>query len=125
AGIGYTGVQVLPVQVLDANGTGQDSDIVHGIVWATDHGANVILMSFSNPGFSQALQDAVDYAWSHGVVLVAAAGNDASTTVNFPAGDHGVVGVANTDQNDALAASSNYGQDVFMAAPGEGIYTTS
>src|SRR5207248_7913257 len=84
-----------------------------------------ILMSFSNPGFSQALQDAIDYAWSKGVVVVAAAGNDGTDVVNFPAGDRGVVGVANTDQSDTLAASSNYGQDVFMAAPGEGIYTTS
>jgi hypothetical protein len=125
AGIGYAGVTVMPVQVLDAQGTGQDSDIIQGIVWAADHGADVILMSFSNPGFSQGLQDAVDYAWSKGAVVVAAAGNDGADTVNFPAGDRGVVGVANTDENDALNSSSNYGQDVFMAAPGTNIYTTS
>src|SRR6185503_6435147 len=76
AGVGYDLVDVMPVQVLSANGTGQDSDIIAGLVWATDHGASVALMAFSNPGYSSALQDAVNYAWNHGVVVIAAAGND-------------------------------------------------
>ena len=70
----------MPVKVLDDNGYGQDSDIVAGVVWAADGGASVIVMGFSNPGSSQALQDAVDYAWSKGIVLVAAAGNDGAGT---------------------------------------------
>jgi hypothetical protein len=65
-GIGYAGVNVMPVTVLNAGGYGQDSDIVKGIVYAADHGADVILMSFANTGYSQALQDAIDYAWSKG-----------------------------------------------------------
>ena len=52
AGIGFAGVKVMPVTVLDADGLGQDSDIIEGIVWAVDHGADVINLSFSNPGFS-------------------------------------------------------------------------
>jgi subtilisin family serine protease len=63
AGVAYDGVSILPVQVLGADGTGQDSDIISGVVWATDQGADVILMSFSNPGYSPALQMALDYAW--------------------------------------------------------------
>jgi len=47
----------MPVKVLDDNGYGQDSDIVAGVVWAADSGASVIVMGFSNPGSSQALQD--------------------------------------------------------------------
>jgi subtilisin family serine protease len=125
AGIGYSGVKIMPVTVLGADGTGTDSNIVSGVTYAADHGANVILMAFSNPGYSQDLQDAINYAWSKGAVVVAAAGNDGSTTVNYPAGDQGVVGVANTDQNDQLNLSSNDGQDVFMAAPGTDIYTTA
>ena len=70
----------MPVKVLDADGTGQDGDIIEGVMWAADHGAKVILMGFSNPGFSQNLQDAIDYAWSSGAVIVAAAGNDGSST---------------------------------------------
>src|SRR3954454_20620566 len=107
----------MPVQVLDANGTGQDSDILAGVVYAADHGASVILMSFSNPGYSQALQDAVDYAWSHGVVVVAATGNDGVSTPTYPAGDEKVVGVAGTDPSDTPWSGSNTGADVFIAAP--------
>ena len=121
AGVGYAGVKVMPVTVLGADGIGQDSDIIEGVVWAADHGADVILMAFSNPGFSAALQAAIDYAWANGVVLVAATGNDGSSHATFPAGDRGVVGVSNTDPTDALAASSNYGAAAFLAAPGTSI----
>ena len=81
-------------------------------------------MAFSATGYSSALQAAVDYAWSQGVVLVAAAGNDGSSTPAFPAGDRGVIGVSNTDSSDALAGSSNYGASSFLGAPGVGILTT-
>src|SRR5207244_5950717 len=79
----------------------------------------------SNPGFSQNLQDALDYAWSKNVVLVAATGNDAVSTPTFPAGDRGVMGVSGTDPNDALAPFSNSGPSVFIAAPATDIQTTT
>src|SRR5829696_5057627 len=125
AGVGYAGVKVMPVTVLGADGTGQDSDIIEGVVWAADHGADVILMSFSNPGYSASLQAAVDYAWSKNVVLVAATGNGGSSEPSYPAGDTGVIGVASTDAGDALSLSSNYGAGTFLAAPGESILTTT
>src|SRR5207248_11041506 len=87
AGVGYRGDKVMPVTVLGANGTGLDSDVINGVVWATQHGADVILMSFSNPGYSPALQSAISWAWSQGVSLVAAVVNDGSSTVYLPAGD--------------------------------------
>src|SRR5437867_11832363 len=124
AGGAFDNVQIMPVKVLDADGLGQDSDIIAGVVWAADNGASVILMAFSNPGFSQSLQDAIDYAWSKDVVLVAAVGNDGSNTPTFPAGDKGVIGVSGTDQNDNLAPTSNYGSSVFLAAPGVNILGT-
>src|SRR4029079_9569366 len=111
-------------KVLDSSGLGLDSDVINGVVYATQHGANVILMSFSNPGFSPALRSAINYAWSHGVVLVAATGNDTSSTVNYPAGDKGVVGVASTEIGDIPPPTATTGADVFMAAPGEGILST-
>src|SRR5205085_22871 len=83
----YSGVNVMPVTVLGADGTGLDSDVISGVVWATQHGADVILMSFSNPGYSPALQSAINWAWGQGVVLVAAVGNEGSSTVNFADGD--------------------------------------
>ena len=124
AGVGFAGVQVMPVTVLGSDGTGQDSDIIEGVVYAADHDADVILMAFSNPGYSELLQAAIDYAWDEGAVLVAAAGNDSSSSPQFPAGDRGVIGVSNTDQNDGLAGSSNSGQAIFLGAPGTAILTT-
>src|SRR4029079_6933312 len=72
-----------------------------------------------------ALQDAVNYAWNHGVVVVAAAGNDGATTPNYPAGDAKVVGVGATDQNDQLWSDSNQSNAVFLTAPGVDIKTDS
>src|SRR5207247_10092441 len=57
------------------------------------------------------------------VAIVPATGNDGSSSPAFPAGDRGVVGVSNTDQTDALNASSNYGADTSLAAPGTDIIT--
>src|SRR2546425_6014979 len=125
AGVAYSGVSIIPVQVLDSAGVGQDSDIVIGVIWAADNRASVILMPFSNSGFSQNLQDAISYAWSKGAVLVAATGNDGSPNATYPAGDADVVGVSATDPTDALWSGSNYGVDTFIAAPGVNIPTTN
>ncbi len=121
AGVAYGNVDLLSVQVLDATGAGADSDIIGGVLWATDHGADVILMAFSNPGSSAALQLAIDYAWSHGVILVAATGNDGTSFPTYPAGSRHVMGVSGTDEHDALADMSNSGTDTFIAAPGVAI----
>ena len=125
AGVAYAGVSIMPVQVLDAYGLGQDSDVIAGLVWAVDEGADVVLMAFSNPGYSPALQMAIDYAWSPGVVLVASVGNDASSYATFPAGSAKVMGVSATDEADVLWSQSNRGDSVFMAAPGVGIAALS
>ena len=110
--------RVMPVQVLNASGYGTDSDIIKGLVWAADHHANVVLMSFAGAGYSPELQRAIDYAWSKGAVVVAATGNAGSPTPTYPAGDAKVVGVAATDQLDHLWSKSNYGEDTFLVAPG-------
>ncbi len=118
AGVGFGGVKIMPVTVLGADGTGQDRDVIEGVVYAAEHGADVILMSFSNPGYSEMLQAAIDYAWDSGAVLVAATGNDGATTPQFPAGDAGVIGVSAIDSSDGVWGASNTGDDVFLAAPG-------
>ena len=114
-------------------GSGSSTWIINGIHWATDNGAKVINLSLGSPytpaaGSSltcaQAFQDAVNYATSHNVVVVAAAGNDASTELFQPASCAGVVSVASTDQSDAKSSFSNFGPWVSVAAPGSGIYST-
>ena len=100
---------VMPVTVLGADGTGQDSDIIEGVVWAADHGADVILMAFSSPGYSESLQAAIDYAWARASCSSPRPATTASSVPTFPAGDRGVIGVSSTGLGDALSPSSNYG----------------
>src|SRR5947209_11633499 len=123
AGVDYANASIAPVQVLGSDGTGLDSDVVAGVLWAADNGANVVEMAFSTPTYSAALADAVSYAEGKGVVVVAATGNDGSSAATYPAGLPGVIGVASTDQNDNLASGSNTGSAA-VAAPGVGIYAT-
>src|SRR3989475_987029 len=123
AGVAYAGASLSSVQVLQADGTGWDSDVVAGVLWAADNGAKVILMGFSSPDFSSSLQDAVNYAWDNGAILVAATGNDGSAGPSYPAGMANVIGVAATDQNDTVTVSSRTASAT-VAAPGVAIYAT-
>ncbi|MBC7261830.1 MAG: S8 family serine peptidase, partial [Chloroflexi bacterium] len=84
AGIGYQ-TRLLIVKVLDASNAGTYSGIAQGIVYAADQGVSIINLSLGGTSFSQTLLDAVEYAWSRGVLLVAAAGNYASSSPFYPA----------------------------------------
>ena len=68
--------KLMPVKVFTGNGTSTLSNIVSGIYWAVDHGADVISMSFSSTESSSELKKAIDYANAKGVICVASAGND-------------------------------------------------
>ncbi len=124
AGVAFAGASVSSVQVLGSDGLGSDADVVAGVLWAADNGADVILMGFRSADYSAVLADALAYAWTQGVVLVAATGNDGTSTPTYPAGMPNVLGVAVTDANDNLAVSSNMGSAV-VAAPGVDIHTTA
>src|SRR5918992_954114 len=108
---------IMPVKVLGATGEGTSAALASGIVWATDHGARVINMSLSGPGTTNTLADAVSYAATRGVVLVAAAGNDGSTTPTYPAAFPEVISVAGTTPAKTLYAFSNRGDWVRLDAP--------
>ena len=123
AGVGYN-ASLMSVKVLGDTGSGYHSDIANGIIWATDNGANVINMSLGGPSSSTTLQQAVDYAWSHGVVVVAAAGNGGNSVPSYPGAYANVIGVAATDPNDRLYSFSTYGDWVDVAAPGNALSTT-
>ena len=117
--------KIMPVKVFTGAGTSVLSNIVSGIYWAVDHGANVINMSFSSTQSSQEMQNAINYANSQGVICVAAAGNAGEQIMVYPAGYHSaVMGVASTDNQDIRSTFSNYGNNlVTVAAPGEGVVT--
>jgi thermitase len=118
--------KLMPVKVFSGNGTSTLSNVVSGIYWAVDHGADVISMSFSSTQSSTELRKAIDYANSHGVICVASAGNDGKQNPSvFPAGYHSqVIAVASTNNQNVRSTFSNYGNTlVDVAAPGEGVVT--
>lgn len=90
------GVSLMPVKVLDENNAGTELALVEGIRHAVDHGADIINMSLSFPsGYvpSRALKDALEYAHTAGVVMVAASGNQGLEVASWPAASRLVVGV--------------------------------
>ena len=94
------------------------STIADAIRYATDNGADIISMSLGGTATNNTLRDAIDYAASQGVVVVAAAGNSRSQIVSYPAGYDNVISVTATAQDDTKAGYSNYGYWVDVAAPG-------
>ena len=109
---------VMPVKVLGKDGTGTTSDVSAGIIWAADHGARVINLSLGAPGTTDAMSEAIAYASSKDVVVVASAGNSGSATPFYPAAAGSVISVAATNQADKLYSWSNRGAWVLVAAPG-------
>jgi len=117
AGVAWR-VRVLPIKVLDDQGYGHYSDVIAGLHYAVDNGAEVINLSLGGGAPSVALQDAVNHARSMGAVVVAAAGNEALDSLNYPAACEGVIGVGATDEQDRPTAFSNQGEGLDLMAPG-------
>ncbi|MHB8871736.1 MAG: S8 family serine peptidase, partial [Candidatus Doudnabacteria bacterium] len=112
AGAAFT-VTLMPLKALDATGSGNSSDVAAAIVWAADHGANVINMSLGGVGFANdvVLSNAITNAFKKNIVKDAAVGNDVAVTGGdldvspvFPVcndnGENMVIGVAATDVYD-------------------------
>ncbi|MEW6016184.1 MAG: S8 family serine peptidase [Candidatus Zixiibacteriota bacterium] len=97
------------------------SFIVGAIVYAADNGADVINMSFGLPYASQLMEEAMAYARAKGVVLCAAAGNDFTEFVNYPASSPLTIAVGATDDSDHVASFSTYGNHLDICAPGHSI----
>ncbi|RYG88606.1 hypothetical protein EON77_00395 [bacterium] len=106
-------------------GTSGTEDFANAIMYAADQGAKVINMSFGSRGYSQMLDEAVQYAFNKDVVMVAAAGNDNETSARYPASLPNVLTVASTDQGSGRSSFSNYGPLVDVAAPGGEIVSTA
>lgn len=113
--------RVMPLKVLDANGGGFASDVSRAVVWATDQGARVINASLGGPLEDASLAAAAQYAQARGALLVAAAGNDSSSHLEYPAALPAVVSVGASNPSDTLYSFSNQGAAV--AAPGENTTT--
>ena len=115
---------IIPVRALDNSGNGTLSNIANAITYSTNAGAKVINLSLGSSQGSITLENAINYAWNQGVVIVAAAGNEASNTLTYPAAYQNVIAVASTDMNDLKSDFSNYGTWVEVSAPGSTILST-
>lgn len=113
--------EVYSVQVLDENNTGTLSGVVQGIYWAIENDMDIINMSFGTPYSSEILQKAVEDAAEAGLLLVAAAGNDAEKQVAYPAAYEEVIAVGSSNLRGEIATDSAKGREVDIYAPGSGI----
>ena len=102
----------------------QDDDSAAAMVYAVDNGASVVNMSWGSERRSFVIQDAIDYAYARGAILVAAAGNSQKPAAIFPAGYRKVIAVASTEQNQQRFYQSNFGASVDIGAPGNVILST-
>lgn len=116
--------KIMPLKAFSSNGTGYLSDIIRATYYAAQHGSKVISMSFSFSSPSSAFTNAIHYANKLGIICVASAGNNGLDQVVYPAGITGVIGVASTSDFDTRSTFSNYGSDIWIAAPGEDIVST-
>ncbi len=127
--LGMAGVapnaRIMPLRVLNAQGVGRYSDVAAAILYAADHGAQIINLSLGGSNASSILEDAIDYAASKGLTIVAASGNSGTPGVLYPAAYPAVIAVGSVDQNLQRSSFSSYGPEVDLMAPGRRILTTT
>jgi subtilisin family serine protease len=119
--------KIMPVKVLDSTGSGSSFNVAQGVDWAVAHGAKVINLSLGSGMSDASLQTSVTNAWNAGVVVVAAAGNNAGSGstaddgVLYPAAYSNVIAVASSNSSNVRSSFSNYGPEIDVTAPGEGV----
>jgi thermitase len=112
-------------KVMGAGGSSTDSQIVKGINWSVNHGADVVNLSLGGPADSNVLRTAVNRAYDRDAVVVAAAGNEGMNEPRYPAAYSNVIAVGATTTDGKLASFSTRGDWVDLVAPGTGILSTS
>ncbi|MBK1986458.1 peptidase S8 [Sphaerospermopsis aphanizomenoides BCCUSP55] len=117
AGVAYE-ASLMPLKVLNTDGAGTVADIAEAIKFAADNGADVINMSLGGGGESKLMQDAIEYAYKKGVVIIAAAGNESTDGASYPARYPHVIGVSAIGPDGEKASYSNFGAGVDISAPG-------
>ncbi len=132
--IGVVGVapeaRIWPVKVLDSQGFGSDENIVEGLDWVMREkqligGDWVMNVSLGSRFISYVERDAFEEAMQEGIVVVAAAGNDGSTSIDYPAAYPGVIAVGAVDSTATLAPFSDQGPQLSLVAPGGDVLSTA
>ncbi|MFA5967433.1 MAG: S8 family serine peptidase [Patescibacteria group bacterium] len=117
AGINW-GCRLMTLKALNSAGGGEYHNVARALRYAADNGAQVINMSFGTYFDSTELNEAVDYAINHGVVIVAAAGNNSQNQLLYPAAYSNVIAVGAVDSSGQRASFSNWGTNLDVVAPG-------
>ena len=118
-------VNILVIKCELKNNQISTSDIIFGIYYAIERDVNVINMSLGGNVYNEALEEALSLAYDSDIISVAAAGNDSSASLTYPAASKYVYGVGALAENSwELAEYSNYGENVNLVAPGT-TYTTT
>lgn len=116
---GKRNVRLMGVKVMNADGYGSLSDLIRGIQWASENGAQVVNISAGTPEKSELLEAVIRSVTNKGIVVVASAGNTASQMREYPAAIPGVLSVGATNRHGRIAEFSNHGKDVDLYAQGE------
>lgn len=123
--VGEANVNILPVKVMNKNGSGTAADIAKGIEYAIAQNVDVINMSLSGE-YSETVNAAVQKAADQGIVVVAASGNGGGNAdTSFPAALPNVISVGAVATNDQHYTRSNSGETVDIVAPGVSILSTT
>ena len=109
---------IMPLRAFDDNGNSDLFTLAKAIRYAGRNGAQVLNMSFGTLTDAKVLREAIEYARAGNVLLIASAGNNDTSAVQYPAAYAGVLAVASTDELDRKSSFSNYGNYVFVDAPG-------
>ncbi len=117
AGINWD-INIMPIRVIGPGGSGGYSALIAGIYWAVDNGADIINLSLAGSVDSTSLNDAIIYALNHNVTVVAAAGNNGSSPILYPAQYREVISVGAIGPTQERAYYSNFGPNLDIVAPG-------
>lgn len=122
-GLAYNS-KIMTLRAFDGAGEAESDDIATSIVYAVLNGAKVLNFSFGEPYSSPILRDAIKFAYSMGVVMVASSGNNGWFRPHFPSDYPEVISVGGSNSDNDIYGFSNYGSFIDMVAPGSQVLST-
>jgi subtilisin len=120
----YPQISVIAVKAFTKDGSSSLSTILEGIEWCIKNNVKIINMSFGLEQHDSLLHDAIKLADQHGIIMVAASGNDGKPGLSFPARYPEVISVGSINRQGQISDFSQYGNSLDIVAPGEEIFST-
>tara|TARA_B100002019_G_scaffold286606_1_gene297339 strand:+ start:48 stop:980 length:933 start_codon:yes stop_codon:yes gene_type:complete len=118
--------KIIPIKSLGDNGSGSMRDVANGVMWAVDHGAEIITMSLGSPYPSRALQNALRYARDNKVIVFCAAGNDGNgIDINYPAKFLETIAIGSINHSLGVSDFSCCGDTLDFVSPGEDVISAA